>query len=551
MVRMRRDTEWGVVHVHQDLLKKCQVMATRMLASPVKTLYAETLGTHGKYLDDLACGSKYIDTMQAVSHMIVACISASDPALVIVAEEVTPPVIVIPDGVRFGDDLFGLDIADDTPADNNNGPPPPLPPPSAPPPPQVPRGRPVVRAPNDAPAIAELPDAVTQPSNVDLVRTETTTMFGVHMFTPAEVNAEGVVVVNDTYADTPLLPTAGPPCTLAPPPGLTEETDYTPFLPNGTGIMGYMCPDADLSSAAADVKVGELREKSPAADASKIESREALIERLHIIASEYGVLEACRVMKQEGIIPQARVCGAVTEEDLPKIAGSHSTCEKAGIGKRHFVADPIAGKLKPEMLSAVREAVTDFIKFVKTGMTIPPDAFEMHGKKQAKTSPANAADMTFLDWDEMMSKSWVKEEGWKVLEKVFTECLWNAGTKKNRAKEEVKALRSLKRSFFVKLNEALAKVKPRLIQQCGKDGSATHISDAGVIERILFGLAFMEFRSIKHATPKQLRRRFSTFLDRFMSGYAMSGDFGKYDSCMKAKIRAEVENTVVWELLQG
>jgi len=460
----KRKMEWGIVHVHEDLFKKCQIMATRMLAAPVRTYYAETIGTHGKFLDDLGCTCKYIDVQQAVSHMVVASTAVSAPSLVIPAK---------------------LKL------------------------------------------VVKLPASTTPPSSGTTSPPETP---------PSTADA--------------------PPGSIAPPPGLDLPNSPPPaetpsFLPCGTGIMGYMCPGEGFEGVAANVKVGELPSKSPAQDEAKIAAREALIERLHTIAETQGILYCCEVMRTEGIIPQARVCGPVTEETLPKIAGPHSTCEKRAFGKRHFADDPIAGVVKDSMLPDIREHVQMFVTFVKTGMQVTPHAAEMHGKVPAKSSAANVADMTFLDWGDMMSKSWVKDDGWKVLEKVFTECIWVDGTKKDRSKTEVKKLRSLKRSFFVKLDEALAKTKPRLIQQCGKDGSATHIADAGILERIIFGLAFLEMRSIKHATPKQLRKRLATFLSRFMTGFAMSGDFGKYDSCMKAKIRGEIENTVVWELLQA
>ena len=487
VVLMRRVYEWGVVHVNQELFKKCQVMATRMLAAPVKSYYTESLGTHGKYLDDLRCESKYVDTQQAVSHMVIASIASSAPSLVLPAELKTNVVDVVIE--RYVPPTF------------------------------VPwRSEPLLSAPQRSVDRLALPHRV-----------------------PVQQPAGRAPPLPDLPVPSPA--SAEPP---SPPPAET-----TPFLPCGTGIMGYMCPDADFQGVAANVKVGELSSKSPAQDVAKIAAREALIERLHTIATEQGILYCCQVMRDEGIIPQARVCGPVRENDLPKIAGGHSTCEKVAFGKRHFAEDPVAGVVQDYLLTDIREHVQMFITFVKTGMLVTPNACEMHGKKPAKTSAANVADMTFLDWGEMMSKAWCKEEGWKVLEKIFTECIWVDGTKQDRSKAELRKLRSLKRSFFVKLNEAIAKLKPRLIQQCGKDGSATHIADAGILEKILFGLAFLEMRSIKHATPKQLRKRFATFLNRFMSGYAMSGDFGKYDSCMKAKIRGEVENVVVWEILQA
>jgi hypothetical protein len=496
--------EWGVVHVHQDLFKKCQVMATRMQAAPVRTYYAETLGTHGKFLDDLGCSCKYVDTQQAVTHMVIASIAATAPSLVLPAKPQKAAKAVVA-----------------TPT-----PPGPTDPPRGKPIWQWYRGMPyryrpillqarIVAPPQPSAPPALPPLAIAAPA------------------APAEVSPASA-------SSAPQEPPAPPPEAIA-----------ADFLPCGTGIMGYMCPEEGLEGVATNVRVGELLTKSPPQDASKIEAREALVERLHTIAQTCGVVHCDQVMREEGITPQARVCGPVRPGQLPKIAGPHSTCEKRAFGMRHFAEDPVAGVVKEFMVADIREHVQMFIAFVKTGMLVTPNAAEMHGKKPAKTAPANAADMTFLDWGDMMSKSWVKNDGWKVLEKVFTECIWVDGTKQERSKNELKKLRSLKRSFFVKLNEAIAKTKPRLIQQCGKDGSACHIADAGILERILFGLAFLEMRSIKHATPKQLRKRFADFLNRFMSGYAMSGDYGKYDSCMKAKIRGEVENTVVWEILQA
>lgn len=493
--RYQRQAAWGVIHVHQDFFKKCQVMATRMQAAPVKTLYAETLGTHGKFLDDLGCECKYVDTQQAVAHMITAAIASSAPSLVRPAE------------------------------------------------PKIFRSVSLVVEPEEEETTAPSPPLDTRRAvNVE------------RYLIPAQ-NSRAVPPAPPgpppSLPDVP--PPAPPPAPPAAPPSVgdrrAEPVQFTDYLPDGTGIMGYMCPDQDLEGVAKDVKFGELLEKAPATKTAQIAEKEALIERLHVITEAQGVIFASDVMKDEKIQPQARICGPVLPDDLPKIAGPHSTCEKRAVAQRHFTEDPIAGKVQPHMIDDIREHVEMFVDFVKTGMQVTPEAFEMHGKRHAKTSAANVADMTYIDWSEMMSKSWKKEDGWKILEKVFTECVWVEGAKAPRGKAELRKLRSLKRSFFVKLNEALAKVKPRLIQQAGKEGAAIHIADAGILERIIFGIAFLEMRSIKHATPKQLRKRFASFLHRFFSGYAMSGDFGKYDSCMKSQIRKEVENTVVWELL--
>jgi len=592
---------WGVVYLHQDFFKKCQVLATRMLATPAKTMYSETIGTHGKYLDDLGCDSKYVDVQQAVVHLIIAAIAVAAPALVCPAKKAidvtddsakdqsTEPEqpTAGPDGPR----QINTD-GNNTTSGRNDPPtategilptvparkatdtasaPPPAPTSRAPDFPDLPPPPPPIDEPAEPPATERtglLDDMSDDDSQAGPEARYEGTQGNGYLFVAAamaydspEAQAERLARMEEEEAKS------------APPPELTmdDRTSVrfvdkdmnlpkqkccpyveTYFLPDGTGVMGYMCPDQDMAGVAKDVKFGELTEKLPAAKTSQLIAKEALIERLHHLRESEGVIYTSNLMVAEGITPQARVCGPVLPNDLPKIAGAHSTCEKRAVAQRHFKEDEIAGKVQPDMLKDIREHVQMFIDLIRTGMAVPPSAFETHGKHRAKTSAANVADMTYLDWGEMMSKSWGKEEGWSVLEKVFTDCCWaEGGARTDRTKAELRKLRSLKRSFFVKLAEALEKVKPRLIQQAGKDGAAVHISDAGILEKIVFGIAFLEMRSIKHATPRQLRKRFATFLDKFFSGYAMSGDFGKYDSCMKSTIREEVENTVVWELLSG
>jgi hypothetical protein len=580
---------WGVIYLHQDFFKKCQVLATRMLATPAKTMYSETLGTHGKYLDDLGCDSKYIDMQQAVVHLIVAAIAVSAPALVRPATK-APDVFTImidgdgPDSDDDKDEVIDFPVLDGPrPINVNQYLVPagriaplaltPAPPPAAggilPPAPEEPAPK-FPTLPTPPPPEAHAPLATETTGLLDDVsddgsqagpedRVEGTRRNGYLAIAAAtdpddhpEQLSQCVDEVTDAPEELPRTDVDFVDPELHLPKEACQPYLETSFLPDGTGIMGYMCPDQSLEGVAKDVKFGELTEKLPAGKTAQIHAKEDLIERLHIIRETEGVIYTSQLMEAEGITPQARVCGPVLPDDLPKIAGSHSTCEKRAVAMRHFKEDDIAGKVQPHVMKDVREHTKMFIEFVRTGMAVPPEAFEMHGKRHAKTSAANAADMTYLDWGEMMSKSWTKEDGWKVLEKVFTECCWaEGGTRIDRQKAELRKMRSLKRNFFVKLNEALEKVKPRLIQQAGKEGSATHIADAGVLEKIVFGIAFLEMRSIKHATPRQLRKRFATLLDRFFSGYAMSGDFGKYDSCMKATIREEVENTIVWELLSG
>lgn len=104
------------------------------------------------------------------------------------------------------------------------------------------------------------------------------------------------------------------------------------------------------------------------------------------------------------------------------------------------------------------------------------------------------------------------------------------------------------RSITVKLNEALAKIKPRLIMASGDRGAVTHLFDAAIIEHALFHLQAFEERSIKHAGLDGKCARMRKMMARYK--YVASMDFGAFDGSIDAEVRDSIENRLVRELAQ-
>jgi len=104
------------------------------------------------------------------------------------------------------------------------------------------------------------------------------------------------------------------------------------------------------------------------------------------------------------------------------------------------------------------------------------------------------------------------------------------------------------RSITVKLNEALAKIKPRLIMASGDQGAVVHLFDAAIIEYALFHLQVFEDRSIKHAGRDGKCARMRKMMLRYK--YVASMDFGAFDGSIDADIRDAIENRLVNELSQ-
>lgn len=121
--------------------------------------------------------------------------------------------------------------------------------------------------------------------------------------------------------------------------------------------------------------------------------------------------------------------------------------------------------------------------------------------------------------------------------------LVNAALKYNCIKASAKTGLPRPRSITLKLNEALEKIKPRLIIAGGDEGSVVHLFDSAIIEYALFHLQAFEDRSIKHAGMDGKCVRMRKMMQRF--DYAASMDFGAFDGSIDAETRDIIENKLV------
>jgi hypothetical protein len=95
------------------------------------------------------------------------------------------------------------------------------------------------------------------------------------------------------------------------------------------------------------------------------------------------------------------------------------------------------------------------------------------------------------------------------------------------------------RKFFIKLCEVLNKFKPRGIQSPQQEGAA-YQPGATIFDRTLFYLDIFNDRSVKHATPEELRERLAKIVSRFGGlgkgeGAVGSDDMGSMDSTNKQR----------------
>ena len=88
---------------------------------------------------------------------------------------------------------------------------------------------------------------------------------------------------------------------------------------------------------------------------------------------------------------------------------------------------------------------------------------------------------------------------------------------------------------FVKPNEALGKIKPRLIQHTGPQGTAAAALMNKTVEQMIFRLPYFVQRSIKGTDNTGVCERVRLFYYEYKSGGFASTDFGSFDSSITDK----------------
>ena len=94
---------------------------------------------------------------------------------------------------------------------------------------------------------------------------------------------------------------------------------------------------------------------------------------------------------------------------------------------------------------------------------------------------------------------------------------------------------------FVKPNEALGKIKPRLIQHTGPQGTAASSLMNKTIEQMFFRLPYFVHRSIKGTDNSGVSERIRQFFNDYKAGGFASTDFGSFDSSVTDKCTGDTD----------
>jgi len=295
-------------------------------------------------------------------------------------------------------------------------------------------------------------------------------------------------------------------------------------VPFGTLGQGYAAV-AEVKALPAHVHLtpadhpGAGRERQVAQQAHELAQYNAVKETSSLIG-------ASELLHERTTNPQFMVIGSkVAEKELPYVAGSGPDIEEAAIANRHFAlkANKYGGltgvvqeHARPAILGACERVLKLLIDAGRCAHEFQPfpEGYDVNPRDASDSLHKKTTLLRDFEYFAYTPSSWSTERGRTGFSKL-------ASTEEDYRQ---------KHTFFVKLNEALKKVKPRLIQASGDGGCEVHTFDAGFFETIIFGISILERRSVKHAGPEHLRARLSGLLKPFMTGYAGSFDYGAFDS---------------------
>jgi len=341
------------------------------------------------------------------------------------------------------------------------------------------------------------------------------------------------------------------------------EREHLVHVKDGYGIVGYMTAGSlvklrkDVTHEWKDFDTVDLNQVR----------RDAFIEEYHGVRDWAGNSEAHEYLLQTKKPMQAVVIGPYCKDSY--IASKHSQCLTDALSGRHYTDDGTKTNDIPldyqKLLITYARKVLDIVKKVSDerkhvmqhhenadGKPTSPQAFnfsngdvepiDMCAGKWAEKRKVSAAEfITHIERDPMYKKK-KGEKGNRLVEEV--ELL-----KKSMGYDQPDSDRyqATKRSVFVKLNEVLGKVKPRMIVSGGDESCMLHTLDCFTAEALIFACAFFESRSVKHADGEELRDRFAERLAGFQ--WAMSNDYGRFDSTLGVQIRELVENFFIRGML--
>lgn len=249
-----------------------------------------------------------------------------------------------------------------------------------------------------------------------------------------------------------------------------------------------------------------------------VETKEKVKQALDVKARVRQAVEAGENLKQAldryGIIAQARVTAPISKDEVFYIADAHAPENvRNALDTRHF---------------------TDTEPFVYDAAQLAR-CKRIAGRLGAKLATAYGIAGKADDIRRVMPSTWAEASKESAVEQAVS--ILSCGDRK-------KAARLLKR-FFPKANECLSKAKVRGImgenKSLGNGVTAMHAIVAAAVEDA-FATSGLNDRTIKHATPSEVEKR----LNKLLGGkpgdyYAVSADYGSFDSTMRTQLRQNTE----------
>lgn len=321
------------------------------------------------------------------------------------------------------------------------------------------------------------------------------------------------------------------------------------YLPFGTLGQGY--PNVDVVREVPPTIALTPAHHPGAGREPQLAKREHELHQYSAVKETSSMIGASGLLAERESHPQYMVIGScVTEKELPHVAGSGRAVERAAILNRHFAecTNIYGGKTgvcqtnAATGISAVVDHVINALKLAGRCAAVYqefPEGYDANAHDAAAAVQKRTTLLRDVEFMAYIPGSWSKERGRTGFSKM----------------PNTEAELKLKHTFFVKMNEALQKVKPRLIQAIGDQGCTVHTFDAGFFDAICFGMALFEKRSVKHAGPEHLRARLARRIYPFMTGGAGSFDYSKFDSsnCQHKHdplhaLKEHIENRILKEL---
>jgi hypothetical protein len=284
-----------------------------------------------------------------------------------------------------------------------------------------------------------------------------------------------------------------------------------------------LCVD-DIKEPADFFKINRITDEGVRAAA--LTKQQEVCEIYDALLKESGMEAASEFLRLLKCHPQYLVIDSkMRKDDLAYVAGKGPIIQLAAMLNRHFAIKPTpyggqVGVVQDAIGDKVNVVVSHLITMLKGAGRAAHEYSEFprgYDVEARDTQDFIHKKTTFLrdyEWVAFLPKSWSKKRGTTALSKLAI------------SNESIKQ----RHTFFVKLNEALQKMKPRAIQSTGDQGCMTQAFGPGFLEAIIFGISFLEARSVKHAGPKHLRERLAALIGPYQNGYAGSMDYGAFDS---------------------